>query len=510
VGQNVGLDINPRLQEPIYQQIFDEIVRRIQTRAFPPGYKLPPSRVLARELATHRNTVARAYTELEVAGFVSSTVGRGTFVEAQVEPVTADADKPPGADPMPWSALLSRAAHPDRLGRAERYARRVDERKVINLARMQPSRDLIPEELMRRSIESTLAKHGSKAMSYAPPEGVLALREQIAQEVASRGVPASPTDILITSGSQQALDLVARTLLNPGDTVLVDSTTYSGAIDLFGLAGARLVVVQGDGQGPDLAALNRLTRPDVKALYLMPDGHNPSGLTISTARRRALIAWSRAARVPIVEDDYGAGLMLDEQQAPPHLRTLDGEVIHVSTFSKRLLPALRIGFIVCPPALRSALISMKRVVDLGTSAILQLALADFIERGYLRAHMNRILPAYRARRDTLEIALRKAVPAEVLWQRPSHGVVLWLRLPQALDPDAVYEEALRAGVLVSPSPMWSVDSNAHPENGLRLSYCAEPPDRLAQGARRLGRALRTLVDRASRGKPAGAPTMEVV
>jgi GntR family transcriptional regulator/MocR family aminotransferase len=494
LGQSVGLTIDPRKDEPIYRQIFDEIVRRIDSGAFPAGYKLPPSRVLAQELATHRNTIARAYADLEAAGFVSSTVGRGTFVEAGPVPGVGRRsrnERPPAlpgaatnagrvADSIAWSALLARVAKPEQLARVERYARRADARDVVNLARMQPSPDLLPDDLIRRSIDRVLGEHGAKILTYAAPEGVPALREEIARELVSRGVPASADDLVITSGSQQALDLVARALVNPGDTLLVDSTTYSGAIDLFTLAGARLVTVPSDDEGP-------------------------------AERRRALAAWSRASGIPMIEDDYGAGIALDDGPSPPALRALDGDVIHVSTLSKRLAPALRVGYILCPPALRPVLCSMKRVVDLGASAILQHALADFMERGLLRAHMRRILPEYRARRDALDEALRKSMPrvgeeGGVSWKRPSHGVVLWLRLPPTVDPDAVYEEALRAGVLVSPSPMWTVGANGgDAERGLRLAFCAEPAERVALGARRLAKAVRTLMDKAGKDKAPGAP-----
>lgn len=492
MGHSVGFRVDPRKDEPIHRQIFDQIVARIQTRAFPPGYKLPPTRVLARELATHRNTIARAYADLEAAGFVCGSVGRGTFVE-EARPETRSVPRTPEAQPMPWTSLVARAARPEVLGRAERWARRVDGRDVVNLARMQPSEDLLPAELMRRCMARVLAEHGSRAMSYAPPEGVPRLREQIAQELSSRGVPATPEDVLITSGSQQGLDLVARTLVNPGETILVESTTYSGAIDLFTLAGARLLGLPCDDDGPDPAALERVNRSDVKALYLMPTGHNPTGRTMSAERRRALVEWSRAAAIPIIEDDFVAGLSLEDHEAPPHMRALDGDVIHLSTFSKRLIPSLRVGYVVAPEALRASLRSMKRVVDLSSSAILQHALAEFIERGYLRAHMTRTTREYRARRDVLVAALRRSMPEEVVWHVPTHGIVLWLSLPPGLDPDAAYEEALRQGVLVSPSTMWSVDPG--PPAGLRLAFCAEPEARLVEGARRLGKALKTLLAR---------------
>ncbi len=509
MGHSVGFKLDPRNDEPIHRQIFDQIVARIQSRAFPPGYKLPPTRVLARELNAHRNTVARAYADLEEAGFVSGSVGRGTYVEEML-PRAARTDEPvPAAQPMPWGSLVARSARPEILARAERWARRADTRDIINLARMQPPPDLLPDELLRRCMTRVLADHGARALSYAPPEGVPRLREQLARDLESRGVPATVDDVLITSGSQQGLDLIARTLVNPGETVLVETTTYSGAIDLFTLAGARLVAVACDDHGPLPEALERVNRSDVKALYVMPTGHNPTGRTMATERRRALVEWSRRTAIPLIEDDFVAGLTLEEREDPPHLRALDGEVIHLSTFSKRLIPSLRVGYLVAPAALRDSLRSMKRVVDIASSGILQHALAEFIERGYLRAHTARVTREYRTRRDVLVQALRRSLPDEVTWHVPTHGIVLWVSLPPSLDADAVYQAALQQGVLVSPSTMWTVDRDARP--GLRIAFCAEREERLVEGAKRLGKALKTLLVRSpSKKSKASRSVLEAV
>jgi 2-aminoadipate transaminase len=496
LDQTIGIRLDSRRKQPLHRQLFDEVVARIQTRTFPAGYKLPATRVLAAELGMHRNTVARAYAELEAAGFVSSTVGRGTFVEsAAVTSRATVAAAVPGAQGLEisWSALLSRAARSEAMDRAERQGRRAEQgSSMINLARMQPGAALIPEQLLRRCLMHVLTgeviSQGSGALSYAPAEGTLRLREQIARDLIERGVPVRAEEVIVTSGSQQGLDLIARALLNPGDTILVEATTYAGAIDLFTLAGARLIPVPMDAEGPDPGALERLVRPEVKGLYLMPNAHNPTGRTLSADRRRALVAWSRASGVPIIEDDYAAGIVLDETENPPHLRALDGDVIHVSTFSKRLAPALRIGYVVAPMALRPVLMGMKRVVDLGTSAVMQHALAEFMERGYLRAHSSRMRQIYRAQRDTLSEALRKHLPESLVWHLPTCGVVLWVKLPNGLDPERVSEEAQRLGVLVSPSPQFAV--GARPEPAIRLIFSAEPEERLIEGARRLGKAVR--------------------
>jgi DNA-binding transcriptional MocR family regulator len=231
----------------------------------------------------------------------------------------------------------------------------------------------------------------------------------------------------------------------------------------------------------------------------MPNAHNPSGRTIPAERRRALIAWSQASGIPIIEDDYAAGLNLEDEPSPPHLRALSGDVIHVSTFSKRLAPALRLGYIVAPPELRASLIRVKHIIDLSSSQLMQHAMAEFMERGYLRAHGERMRHEYRARRDVLDAALRKALPSGTTWHVPTHGVTLWLRLPPGLEQFEVYEEALRRGVVVGPGALWSVDGNA--EAGLRLTFCAESSERLAEGARRLGRAIKHLSS-----KPRPQPT----
>jgi len=482
---STGFQIDPRRGEPIHRQIFDEVVARIRSRTFPPGYKLPPTRVLAKELATHRNTVARAYADLEAAGFVTGSVGRGTFVEAASPPRSARAEADAGGA-IAWSSRLAENARPEVLARAERWARRVDDRDVVNLARMQPSLDLLPTDAIRRCIAHVAE---ASVLAYAPDDGVPRLRSAIAGELVSRGVPCAPDDVLVTSGSQQGLDLVVRALVRPGETVLVEATTYSGAIDILRLAGARVVGVPCDDDGPDLAALERLGRSDAKVLYVMPTGHNPTGRTMPNARRRALVTWARERGIAIIEDDYVAGLTLEEEGTEPvHLRALSRDVVHLSTFSKRLAPALRLGYIVAPPELRRALRAMKRVVDLGCSSLLQHALAELIDRGWLGAHVTRAARTYRARRDALVKALRRSVPSDVDIRAPTHGMALWLAL-RGVDPQALYEEALRQGVLVSPSPMWSVDAV---DPGLRLTFCAEDEGRLMEGAKRLGKAFRML------------------
>jgi DNA-binding transcriptional MocR family regulator len=499
VPTSIGIKLDPRADEPLYRQLFDEIASRIQSGTFPPRYRLPPTRVLARDVATHRNTVVRVYQDLESAGFVVSRVGQGTFV-ADAPPATSGGEaRIHRTGALPWASLTSRGVQAEPLSRGDRLAaggRRAD---TISLSAMHPSPDLLPDELFRRCLEHVLRTQRGKALTYAPREGIAPLRSLVAEDLARQGIPASAEDVVITTGSQQALDLVVRTLVNPGDAVLVNETTYQGALSLLSVGGARIIGVPSDDDGPDLGAIERFGRAGVKLLYLMPNCQNPIGCRISQGRREALVAWSHAAGVPLVEDDYASDLDLDGAAPLPSLRALDGEVVYFGTYSKKLIPALRIGYIVCPRALRPAICQMKQAMDLGTSALLQYALAEFLSRGYLAPHLRAMRTEYRRRRDALEEALRRHLPRAVVWKRPEAGVALWIAAPPALDVAALHEEAQRLGVAFSPSTLYEVGGGQR--HGLRLTFCAEPVPRLVEGARRLGKAWAVVGRRGRSAEP---------
>jgi DNA-binding transcriptional MocR family regulator len=440
----------------------------------------------------------RAYQDLESAGFVVSTVGRGTFVADPARPATRAAPPVEHAARLPWASLTSRALQAEPLSRGERLGVGARGADTIALSGMHPSPDLLPDDLFRRCLEHALRTQRGRSLGYAPREGIAPLRALVAEDLVRQGIPASAEDVVITTGSQQALDLVVRALVNPGDPVLVNETTYHGALSLLAIGGARIIGVPGDEEGPDLAAIDRFGRAGVKLLYLMPNCQNPIGCRISQARREALVAWSHATGVPLVEDDYASDLELDGAPPLSPLRGLDGDVVYFGTYSKKLIPALRIGYILCPRPLRAAICQMKQAMDLGTSALLQHALAEFLSRGYLAPHLTAVRAEYRRRRDALEEALRRHLPRGVRWKRPEAGVALWIPVPPGLDVGALYAESQRLGVVFSPSTLYEVGGAQR--HGLRLTFCAEPPARLVEGARRLGRAW-TAVERRGRSTP---------
>lgn len=522
----LDLRLDPSNDTPLYRQIVEQMTALIDRGALRPGTRLPPTRTLAEQLSTHRNTVVRAFEELTEAGLIDGRVGRGSFVRGHVlrspevrydpggvprelgesgqasrwgasgQEDGIEGGRAPGTQAlpgMPWASLLSRSVQSEPLSRLARLSPVGVGAETINLSRMQASADLLPHEDFRRCIDAVMARLGPDALGYAPGQGLERLRALIAQELERDGMAVDPDDILITTGSQQALDLVARSLVDAGDVFLTEGRTYSGALNVLTASGAEVVGIPTDDEGPDMSALRQLAVGRVKGLYLMPNSRNPTGSTISEARRRDVVAWSQEVRVPLVEDDYGADLILDPGPPLTHLRALDPNVFHVGTYSKKLIPALRVGFMVCPAAMRGPLVRLKHAMDLGTSTLLQHALAEFLERGLLPRHLERVCAAYRARRDALVSTLDTVLPEGCSFRVPDRGVVLWLSLPPGLDPELVYEEARLAGVLVSPGSVYSTMTPA--PAGLRLSYCAEPLERIAEGARRLGRALEQAMSR---------------
>lgn len=485
--RSLGLVLDSKSEKPLYQQLFDGVAERIASGAFPAGYRLPPTRALSEELHTHRNTVVRAYRELHEAGFLASSVGRGTFVRDQSTPSSPLAHLPPSTS-LAWSNLLAERTSHEALQRVAKRAHRPLLGAAVDLSRMQPGPDILPSKQLARCIAFVLERNGGRALGYAPLEGAHSLRTQIALDLAKHGVPASEEDILVTSGSQQAIDLIARVLIDPGDTVLVQTPTYGGALQTFAAAGARVEGMANDSEGPIPPSH---PRERVKLLYLMPNHANPTGQSISETRRRELARWARERGIAILEDDYAGGLDLEGTPAPPALRALDGDVLYTASFSKRLIPAMRIGFIVAPEALRPHLASMQHASSLGSSLVLQLALAEMLDRGWVTAHVTRTREIYRARRDALSDELERLLGGRVHVPRPPRGLTTWLALPASVDLEALQEQTKREGVLVATGDLFASSRvvSTPDTHGARLSYCFESEERLVEGARRFVRAF---------------------
>ncbi|HEX2981227.1 MAG TPA: PLP-dependent aminotransferase family protein, partial [Anaerolineaceae bacterium] len=319
------------------------------------------------------------------------------------------------------------------------------------------------------------------------------LRATIASILSSQGIQAHADNVLITAGSQQGLSLVAQLLLRPGDAIFVESPTYSAAIDLFRALGFKVVGIPVDENGMQVEALeNLLQLHHPKLIYTIPNFQNPTGACLSAPRRRQLIALADRYNVPILEDDFVGDLRYDGR-VQPALKSLDpgGRVIYVSTFSKMLMPGLRVGYLLADGPVYDALLNFKRVNDLATSNLVQRALEDYVTVGRHQAHLRRSCQVYRKRRDAMLQAIHRHLPARVRANNPLGGLFLWLTLPDGLSAEALLPLACQEGVVFSPGSTFYPDR--HEGSGsLRLNFVANSPENNEEGIRRLGEAIRKL------------------
>ncbi len=350
-----------------------------------------------------------------------------------------------------------------------------------------PASDLMPAERLREA--STAAwSEGAGALSYGETEGYRPLRQLIVERMAAANAPANIDEIIVVNGSQEGMDILGRALLDPCDIALVEAPTFPDAIRLFESNGAEIVGVPMDAEGivvDDLAALlDRLPRPP-KFLYTIPTFQNPTGVTMSLPRRQALVALAKKRGLLLVEDDPYSAFRYDGEPLPA-LRALEPSTVYLGTFSKTIAPALRVGWISAPRPLYDHLFAVKEVMNISNDRIMP-RLVYHAAEGFLDDHIERARAAYKARRDTLLAAMDEYLPPQATWTVPEGGFFVWIDLPEDVSTDTLLEKAADAGVIFLPSS-WFYPGRTT-TNGLRLSFSALPPERMAEGIRRLGTVI---------------------
>jgi 2-aminoadipate transaminase len=356
---------------------------------------------------------------------------------------------------------------------------------VISFAGGLPAPELFDLEGARASFAAVLAQAGPRALQYSPTEGDRALREAVADRYTRRGLATDASDILITTGSQQGLNLLATALVDPGDVVLVESPSYLAALQCFALAGARLVAVPSDDTGIDVEALAGLAaRLRPKLLYTVPTFQNPTGRTLDLANRRAVVAAAERYGFRVLEDDPYAELRYSgDPVLPLAALTGPGQVVSTGSFSKILAPGLRLGWIRTDASLLAAVVVAKQAADLHTSTVDQAAAAHYLAAGRLDGAVARMREEYRRRRDALLAGLPDALPPGSRWTRPDGGMFVWATLPDGWDTTALLPRALDHDVAFVPgAPFFPADPRPAT---MRLSFTTYGPDDIAEGTRRL-------------------------
>jgi 2-aminoadipate transaminase len=360
---------------------------------------------------------------------------------------------------------------------------------VISLAGGLPAPEVFPIEEFRRAFDKVLAENGAVALQYSASEGYSPLRSVLAERLNRAGTTCGAEDILITNGSQQALDLVGKVFLNPGDRVLIEKPSYLGAIQAFDQYECQYVLVPQDENGMVTDGLDDLlAREPVKFIYALPNFQNPSGRTMSLERRQGLLAAAARHGVPILEDDPYGELRFEGRDIPS-LKALDTNdlVIGLGTFSKILAPGLRLAWMVIPPGLYEMILYAKQPADLHTSTVAQMATYEVARDGFIDRHLHTIKALYRERRDVMLDALEAHFPLNAKWTKAEGGLFVWAELPPEVDTRDLLRDALREKVAFVPGQAFHADGSG--KNTMRLNFSNVPPDRLRAGIERLGRAI---------------------
>jgi GntR family transcriptional regulator/MocR family aminotransferase len=479
-------------RNPFHRQVFAQIRSAVLAGRLRPGDKLPSTRELAVQLKLARNTVVRAYEDLLAEGYLEGKIGSGTYVAENLKP-------PPEAHPKPggrYAVKDIRRQPPRETGASCQIA--FDFRPGI------PDWDAFPRSLWHRLIGRALRRNAEELSRYGQPAGYVPLRWAIARHLSiSRGVAAHAEQVVIVNGSQQALDLIARLQIHPGDAVALEDPGYPEARQVLGQRGSQPLFIPVDVEGLDVKALARLSQKGFvpRLVYVTPSHQFPTGATLSLPRRLALLEWAARYDSLIIEDDYDSELR-SPGRAVESIQGLDraGKVLYVGTFSTVLFPPLRVGYIVLPPGLVEPFVMAKWLADRQTPTLEQLALTDFLEEGHFERHLRRMRRLVSARQEALRAAIDLHLGALVQPPQPSAGMHLMLRLPRrdrSMSP-AEFERLTvtrAASRSVGIYPVGPCRFRPAKEAAVLLGYAAMPEARIVEGISILADVIRSLLPR---------------
>ncbi len=473
---------------PIWRQIVEQIRTLVDDGTLAVDAALPSTRALAERLGVNRSTVCRAYDELWALGYADSRAGSYTRVRARprlvAEPLRA------GSGAIDWERLTSEAAAA-LLEHDVDFDHRDEADGFVNLSRLDMDPRLFPRDELRRCLNRVLARDGDRLLRYGDRRGEPSLRTAIAERARTHGMAVSPEQVLITNGSQQAIDLVLRLLAPPGSPVALEAPTYSAVIPLVAGHGLEaLAVPMGDG-GLDLDHLEcLLARERPRLLYTIPNFHNPTGITTSQSHRERLLELCGRHGLPLVEDGFEEEMKYLGGVTLP-IKSMDASqvVIYLGTFSKVLFPGVRVGWVIADPECIRRLTAVKRFSDLSSSGVLQAAMAELCRQGHYDAHVRRMHKVFRRRMEVAQHALRRHLPADLVsWTEPAGGYLVWISLRAGtVDPSRLDALCERHRVAVAPGRHFFPGPAPRPSFRISISMLDEPA--IEDGIARLGRAI---------------------
>ena len=469
---------------PLYEQIRRHIHTKVAKGDWPAGTQLPSQRSLAEALGVNRSTLIEALEELKADGVLETRPGSGVWVANNTWALFADGH---GTN---WNQYIERGLHSPNHPVMQAINRSENEPGIIRLGTGELSPAMFPAAMFQRIMQRTAARIPD--LNYLEGRGLLRLREVVCRRMAVLGVEARPSQVLITTGAMQALQLVALGITPFDATILVERPSYLQSIRIFQSAGMRLQSVEMDSEGLRVDAVQGAIRGRrTPFLYTMPTLHNPTGVIMPLERRRALLALCETKRVPILEDDLFRDLWLDAEPPPP-MKALDrfGNVIYLNGLSKSLAPGLRIGWILAPEAVIERLTDIKMQTDCGSSSLSQWVAAEFLESGEYDAHLESVREELRKRRAVVLEALDREFSGLASWNHPSGSFFVWLTFKGMVSIERLFEQALRRKILLNPGHLYEEGET----RSLRISYAYASIEELKHGLRELARLVASAKD----------------
>jgi 2-aminoadipate transaminase len=475
--------------QSLTQQVVDRFTAAIDAGELEPGEKLPPTRELAELVGVNHLTAARVYRKLAELGYVTASVGRGTFVRS-LAPASSEEH---GDEWQVYALPEHEPSYPERvLAEVMASGHQPD---LISLAVGWPAPRLYPTDELARITAEVFAEVGGDALSYLPAEGLYAFREQLAARGRKAGYADDPDEIVVTSGAKQGIDLTARATLEAGDVAVIESPTFAGMLDSLRQTGARVIGVPVDEDGFDVETLERLlARHEVKLVALQTACQNPTGRDLSEERRARLAGLARERNFFVLEDRVYADASFGRQPVRPLRELAPAHVIHVNSLSKVVGGGLRAGWVAARGPVRERIAMLKLASDFHSPTLIQHICARWLGTGAYDRHLEHTQPFYRERRDALLAALERHMAGEYEADPPQGGHHVWVTLNRPLDERALYTEAGRHGVAFTPGG--AVTAERRTQTSFRLSFSLLEPAELDEGVRRLARAIREVRRRA--------------
>ncbi|MDY6899272.1 MAG: PLP-dependent aminotransferase family protein [Cyanobacteriota bacterium] len=485
---DLAINLNKNSSKPLHQQLYEEIRQAILAGRLTPGERIPSTRSLAKSLAISRFTVTTSYEQLLSEGYLETVMGRGTFICQQIPDDLIYSNPIENIDKInPLSIKLSK--YGENLVNIQNVPRITEAKLEINFRYGTPALNEFPIKIWRRLLSRYCNANLSWLDYSTEPLGYQPLRQAITRYLTrSRAVNCEPEQILITNGTQQALDLILRLLIEPGETVAIENPGYLSARIIFETQHAQILPIRVDNSGLIVKELADYTSKSIRLIYVTPSHQFPTGAILSLPRRLELLNWAQQTGGLIVEDDYDSEFRYGEKPIPA-LQGLDksDSVLYIGTFSKVLFPSLRIGYLVLPKSLVSIFTRAKWLNDRHLPILEQQALADFIESGYLERHIRKMRSIYNKRRQTLVKALKKhfGKRAEILGEKA--GIHVMVRFKTNLSDEEIIQRAAKLGVtMMSANPHYLINN---PTGEFIFGYGELTENQLQEGIRRLAQII---------------------